>query len=69
MSRKIAKDLPTGTIVFQDGTLVTWTFEEYVPYEPSAYQTDEGIIVWVPTCADDEEKGNSYYISLSDGSV
>ena len=51
----------SGTLRFPDGTQVEWTFVEYLPYEPSAYQTEEGIIVASTT--------TEYFISLDTGDV
>ena len=51
----------TGTLKFPDGTQVEWTFVEYLPYEPSAYQTEAGIIVASTT--------TEYFISVDTGDV
>jgi hypothetical protein len=50
-----------GILKFQDGTQVEWEFVEHVPYEPSAYHWDEGIIV--------ASKTTEYFISLGTGDV
>ena len=67
--RKLISETQTGTIQFSDGTLVKWEFVEHVPYDPASYQNDEGIIVFVPSCPGDAERGNEYYISFSDALV
>lgn len=51
----------TGTLKFPDGTQVEWEFVEHVPYEPSAYHHDEGIIVASTT--------TEYFISVGTGDV
>jgi hypothetical protein len=58
--------LNNGTLRFEDGTVAEWEFVEYVPYEPSAYHWDEGIIVSV---MNGESDGPMYFISLMDGHV
>lgn len=53
--------MQTGTLRYADGSEVQWEFVEHIPYEPSAYHWDEGIIVSVGS--------NMYFISLMSGNV
>lgn len=57
----MASDVPTGTLRYEDGSEIQWEFVEAIPYEPSAYQWDAGIIVQVGD--------NCYFISTMTGDV
>jgi hypothetical protein len=50
-------------IVYQDGSQVTCDFVEHVPYEPSAYHWDDGIIVNV------QGVNVLYFVSCGTGTV
>ena len=64
----IVTEITEGTIHYPDGTIARWDFVEHVPYDPSCYQNDEGIVVFVRSFHG-SANGNEYYISFTDASV
>ena len=59
--------MKSGTLKFQDGSEAQWELVETVPYDPSCYSYDEGIIVAVQGRV--ESVSDVYFISLGDGNV
>lgn len=55
--------MATYTIKFPNDTSVVTELVEHIPYEPSAYHWDEGIIVEVPNTE------NLYFISCGTGMI